>query len=65
MSLPDIFTVTETAKYLRVSDRTVYQLIKNNDLDVIWVRGSIRIPRTSIEAFLLKGGTPHAYEYRL
>ena len=54
-----VYTVRETAEILKVSEKTVYKMIRSNELTCIWVRGQIRITRTALDNFLqggIKGG---------
>jgi excisionase family DNA binding protein len=44
-------TVSETAELLRVSKRTVYELIRSGDLHTLKFRRSRRITPEAIEAF--------------
>ena len=50
-----VFTVTEIANILMVSERTVYKLIHEQRLSAIWVRGQIRITSEELDKFLLGG----------
>lgn len=45
-----LFTVSETAKYLKVSTATVYKMIKNKDLRAIKIgKRGIRISKSDLE----------------
>ena len=50
-----VFTVTEIANILMVSERTVYKMVHDGTLPVIWVRGQIRITSEELDKFLLGG----------
>ena len=50
--LPPVTTVKETAEYLRVCDRTVYNLIRDGQLATLPHLRHKRITRKSIEAYL-------------
>lgn len=52
----EIYTVTETAKILRVSPKTVYRIIRSGDLQAIRVRGQYRVTAEALRQYL-KGGT--------
>lgn len=51
MPYPQWLTVSETAELLRVSKRTVYELIRSGELRTVKFRGSRRITPEHIEAF--------------
>ena len=48
----ELLTVNEVADLLRVSNMTVYRLIKSNDLGSVRVGKSYRIRRDDIDRFL-------------
>lgn len=48
----DIYTVHDIAKMLKVSEKTVYRLVKDGEINVIRIYGSIRIPRIALEDYL-------------
>ena len=50
-----VYTVAEIAKILRVSERTAYKLIQEQELPHIRVRGQIRITAMALDIYL-KGG---------
>ena len=47
-----VFTVTEIANILMVSERTVYKMAHDGTLPVIWVRGQIRVTAEALDDFL-------------
>jgi excisionase family DNA binding protein len=48
---PDSLRVSEVAAILRVSATTIYKLTLLEEFQCVHVGGSMRIPRTSFEAF--------------
>lgn len=52
VELPDVLTVGEAARYLRVGERQLRALISRHELYAARIGRSIRIPRSSIAAFL-------------
>lgn len=48
----ELFTIEQTAIYLKVCDKTVRRLIKNNKLKASRVGRSWRIKRSEIEVYL-------------
>ena len=52
MFIPDMLTVAEIAKILRVSEKTIYKMIRDGSLCYIRARGSIRIPSSEIAALI-------------
>ncbi len=49
---PDVLTVTEVAKLLRVGRNAAYALVQSGELWGVRVGRSIRVPRRSVERFL-------------
>lgn len=55
MSEDILFTVAETAEYLKVSKVTVYKMIKNRELEAINIgKRGIRIPKELMEKYVNK-----------
>lgn len=55
MSEDILFTVAETAEYLKVSKVTVYKMIKNRELEAINIgKRGIRIPKVLMEKYVNK-----------
>lgn len=52
----DIYTVKEVAKILRVSEKTVYKIIRSGDLQAIRVRDQYRITADALRQYI-RGGT--------
>jgi len=52
---PDILTVPEMAKMLRVGRNTAYDLVKSGDIQSVKVKNQIRIPKSSVIEFLKCG----------
>ncbi len=50
--MDELFTIAQTAEYLKVCDKTVRRLIKNNELGASRVGNSWRIKRSDIEKYL-------------
>jgi len=50
--MPDVMTVKDTAEYLKVSEPTVYRMIKDNQIPVIKVRGKYRFFKKALDEFL-------------
>lgn len=50
--LPDVLTVAEVAKYLRLSTRTVYRLIEEDALKASRYGRSIRVLKTELIIYL-------------
>jgi excisionase family DNA binding protein len=53
--LPDLLTVEEARTYLGLGRSTLYELLRCKDLPCVRFGRLIRIPRTAIERYLLKG----------
>ena len=51
---PTAYRVTECAQYLAVSERKVWDLIKQNDIPVIRFGGITRILKDDVDAFIEK-----------
>lgn len=51
-TMPPLFTISEVAKYLQVSNTTVYRLIKDGALCGVRVGQSLRFTRKNIEDLL-------------
>ena len=50
--MPPLFTITEVAKYLQVSNTTVYRLIKDGALCGVRIGQSLRYTRKNVEDLL-------------
>lgn len=50
-----VYSVKQVAEILQVSSKTVYQIIKDGDIDKIQVRGQIRITSPALEDYI-RGG---------
>ena len=50
-----VYTVSELAKILKVSEWTIYQLCKSNQLSYFRVRGSIRISSAALTRYIRDG----------
>ncbi len=50
-----LLTVNEVAKILRVSNMTVYRLVKSNQLTAIRVGKNYRIKESEVEKYINKG----------
>ncbi|HEY1973305.1 MAG TPA: helix-turn-helix domain-containing protein [Pseudonocardia sp.] len=49
---PDLLTVAEVARMLRVSKMTVYRMIHSGELATVKVRQSFRLSRNAVEMLL-------------
>ena len=56
MAVNCVYTVSEIANMLKVSTKTVYQLVKSGDIPAIRVHGQIRITNTALK-YYLEGGS--------
>ena len=54
---PDMMTVQEAAKILRVGRTTLYRLIKQDDLGHVRIGRKIVVPRIYLENFIEKNRT--------
>lgn len=50
--LPDVLTVAEVAKFLRLSTRMIYQLIREEQFKAIHYGRAIRVLKTDLESYL-------------
>lgn len=50
-----VYTVKEVSDILRISTKTVYQIIKSGGLRSIRVRGQIRITSSALEKYIQGG----------
>ena len=48
----DLYTVKDLAKLLKVSEKTVYRLVKDEEIKSIRIYASIRIPSRALEDYL-------------
>ena len=55
--MEQMLTVAEVAEILRVSERTIYNLLEAGDLRGVRVGRSWRIPKEALEEFIKTGGT--------
>lgn len=58
MDVHRVYKVSEIAQILQVCTKTVYQIIHDGDLEVIRVRGQLRITATAFEKYI-EGGSNH------
>jgi excisionase family DNA binding protein len=47
-----LFTVSEVAKFLKLSSLTIYKYIREQKLEVLDFGGHYRIPQASLDAFI-------------
>ncbi len=59
MNEVEVYTTREIATILRVSNKTVYKIIHDGDLEAIWVRGQIRITSQALQRYI---GGPNGKE---
>jgi excisionase family DNA binding protein len=57
--VPDLLTVKETAKYLRIPLPTVYYLVQRGQLPAIQIGGRWRIKKSALDKDILKVETPN------
>jgi len=50
--LPSVYTVSEVAKILKVSEKTVYREVKEGNLKAVKVRGSIRVSESYLKDYM-------------
>jgi excisionase family DNA binding protein len=49
---PELLTLLELAKFLRVGQRTAYRLAREGDVPAVKVGGQWRVPRAELERHL-------------
>jgi excisionase family DNA binding protein len=54
---PEVMTVPEVARLLRINRNTAYGLIRRGELYAARIGHAIRVPRTALEQFLADTGT--------
>jgi excisionase family DNA binding protein len=60
-SLPELMTVSEVADYLRIRERTVYELVRTNRIPCSRLSGKLLFPRRLIELWVAQSSDyPHA-----
>ena len=52
-----LFTVNEVASMLRISNMTVYRLVKNEEISAIRVGKNYRIRESEVDRYLSSGST--------
>lgn len=57
-SLPEILTVQEAAKYLRLKRSTAYELIKQGVIPSVRLGRQIRVPKNRLVRFLEQENLP-------
>lgn len=53
---PDVLTVPEVARLLRIDRNTAYDLVKSGALYGARIGHLLRVPRAEVERFLSRGG---------
>lgn len=56
--IPDVLTIPDLQKALRIGRSTAYRLIKANDIRSIRIGRSIRIPKQYVEEYIRSNGIP-------
>lgn len=51
-NVPDVLTVTDLQRVLRIGRSTAYRLIKTNEIQSIRIGRSIRIPKNYVENYM-------------
>lgn len=59
---PEVLTVKELGKLLRVGRNQAYALVRSGAITSCRVGGSIRIPRPALESFLRGAARPYTAE---
>ena len=54
-AIPEVATIPEVARFLRVSKTTVYKMIKEGELPAKRIRGQWRIMRRALDEYLTTG----------
>lgn len=49
---PQMFTVREVARALRVSESTVRRIVASGELEAVKIRNVVRVPKTRLERWL-------------
>ena len=57
-NVPDVLTVSELQKVLRIGRSTAYRLIKANEIQSIRIGRSIRVPKSSVIDYVSPAGGP-------
>jgi len=57
-NLPEILTVQETAKYLRLKRSTAYELVKQGVIPSVKLGRQIRVPKSKLLKMLEQENTP-------
>jgi len=52
--MPHFLTVKEVASFLRIAERTIYELVYIGEIDATKIRGAWRIPRSALLEYLEK-----------
>ena len=61
-AIPEVATIPEVARFLRVSKTTVYKMIKDGELPAKRIRGQWRIMRHALQEYLADGDAPDSAE---
>jgi excisionase family DNA binding protein len=54
--LPDVLTVAEAAKFLRVGRNSVYEAVRRNELPSVRIGRRLLIPKAALTRFLNRDG---------
>lgn len=57
-SIPDVLTIPDLQKMLRIGRSTAYRLIKANDIRSVRIGRSIRIPKQFVVEYIRSNGIP-------
>lgn len=56
-----VYSVKQVAGFLGISTKTMYQIVKDGQIEALWVRGQIRITSTALQRYL-DGGSDEREE---
>src|SRR5262249_17297416 len=56
-AVPDLMTVTEVANYLRMRQRTVYELVRTRRIPTCKLSGKLLFPKRLIELWVARSGS--------
>ena len=48
----NVYTVKQIADILQISPKTMYQIVKDGAIDILWVRGQIRSTSAALRRYL-------------
>ncbi len=60
--LPDVLTVSETARFLRLGKGLVYEAIRRNEIPALKIGRRLLIPKAALTRLLAEGNLPASEE---